>query len=104
MNWWRGAEWTRFARPAGALRASVGGGFLAALVTPSGRLWRPNRSSRFVAPRLNRARKNNILDAQKLILYAGHADFQYWVEVFRQLPNCSKLSDPNRILPCNASI
>jgi hypothetical protein len=26
-----------------ALRASVGGGFLATLVTPSGRLWRPNR-------------------------------------------------------------
>jgi hypothetical protein len=36
-----------------APRASVGGGFLASLVTPAGRLRRPNWAGQFVAPWLN---------------------------------------------------
>jgi len=44
-----------------ALRASVGGGFLASLVTPMGRLWRPNWATQFAAPRMN----------------CRHADFQF---------------------------
>jgi len=36
-----------------ALRPSVAGGFLATLVTPSGRLRRPNWLRQFVAARLN---------------------------------------------------
>ena len=36
-----------------ALRASVGGGFFASLVTPAGRHWRPNCLGQFVAARLN---------------------------------------------------
>ncbi len=42
----RRSRWPRFGiykAASRALRASVGGGFLASLVTPAGRLWRPNR-------------------------------------------------------------
>lgn len=31
------------------------------------------------------------------LLTVRHADFQYWVALFRQLHDCSELFDPNRV-------